>query len=284
MNQAIQDMLEKDIIESSSSDWISKLHLVHKDDGTFRFCIDFRPLNKITKHDLYPLSRIDELWDQVGKSRYFTSLDLASGYWQIPLDIADKHKTTFRTQHGLFQFKRISFGLFDAGSTFQRMANTIFQDLINEGVVLVYLNDILIHTPDWQQHTLVLGEVLRRIQKYNLQLQWKKCQWGVASLKFLGFIISAIGISMDPAKIKAITDYPTPANAKTLQSFLGLVNFSLRFIPQLATVTQPLRMLLKKGAQFMWSTACINNFNEVKKLIKDAVTLAFRDFSRTFRV
>ena len=109
------------------------------------------------------------------------------------------------------------------------MANTIFQDLINEGVVLVYRDDILVHTSDWQWHTLVLGEVLRRIQKYNLQLQWKKCQWGVTSLKFLGFIISATGISMNPAKIKAITDYPTPTNVKTLQSFLGLVNFSLRF-------------------------------------------------------
>ena len=158
------------------------------------------------------------------------------------------------------------------------------QSFINEGVVLVYLDDILIHTPDWQQHTLVLGEVLRRIQQYNLQLQWKKCQWGATSLKFLGFIISATGISMDPAKIKAITDYPTPANVKTLQSFLGLVNFSLRFIPQLATVTQPLRMLLKKGTPFTWSTACIDSFNEVKKLIKDAATLAFPDFSRTFRV
>ena len=284
MNQAIQDMLEKDIIESSSSDWVSEPHLVRKDDGTFRFCIDFRPLNKITKHDLYPLPRIDDLLDQVGKSRYFTSLDLASGYWQIPLDPADKHKTAFRTQRGLFQFKRMPFGLSDVGSTFQRMANTIFQDLINEGVVLVYLDDILIHTSDWQWHTLVLGEVLRRIQKYNLQLQWKICQWGATSLKFLGFIISATGISMDPAKIKAITDYPIPANVKTLQSFLGLVNFSLQFVPQLATVTQPLRMLLKKGTQFIWSTACINSFDEIKKLIKEAATLAFPDFSRTIGV
>ena len=164
------------------------------------------------------------------------------------------------------------------------MANTIFQDLINEGVVLVYLDDILIHNPDWQQHTLVLGEVLRRIQKYNLQLQWKKCQWGVASLKFLGFIISATGISMDPAKIKAITDYPTPANVKTLQSFLGPVIFSLQFIPQVATVTQPLRILQKKGTQFTCSTACIKGFNEVKKLIIDEATLAFPNFSCTLRV
>ena len=135
------------------------------------------------------------------------------------------------------------FGLSDAGSTFQRMANSIFHDLIQDGVVLVYLNDILIHTPKWEQHIHIMRVVLHRIQKYNLQLQWKKCQWGATTLKFLGFIISATGISMDPAKIKAITDYQQPANVKSLQSFLGLVNFSLRFVPQLATITQLLRFL-----------------------------------------
>ena len=139
-------MLSKDIIEPSSSDWVSEPHLVRKDDGTFRFCIDFRPLYKITKHDLYPLPCVDDLLDQFGKSKYFNSLDLTSGYWQIPLSSTCKHKTTFRTQHGLYQFKRMSFGLSDAGSTFQRMANSIFHDLI-QGVVLVYLDDILIHTP-----------------------------------------------------------------------------------------------------------------------------------------
>ena len=284
INQAVRDMLDKDIIEPSSSDWVSEPHLVRKDDGTFRFCIDFRPLNKVTKHDLYPLPRIDDLLDQVGKSKYFTSLDLASGYWQIPLSPQDKHKTAFRTQQGLFQFKRMPFGLSDAGSTFQRMANSIFHDLIQEGVVLVYLDDILIHTPEWEQHIHILREVLHRIQKYNLQLQWKKCQWGAATLKFLGFIISATGISMDPAKIKAITNYPQPTNVKSLQSFLGLVNFSLRFVPQLATITQPLRLLLKKDTPFSWSKACIESFRQIKRIIQEAAQLAFPDFSKAFRL
>ena len=173
------------------------------------------------------------------------------------------------------------FGLSDAGSTFQRMANSIFHDLI-QGVVLVYLDDILIHTPKWEQHIHILREVLHRIQKYNLQLQWKKCQWGATTLKFLGFIISATGINMDPAKIKAITDYLQPANVKSLQSFLGLVNFSLRFVPQLATITQPLRLLLKKDTPFSWSKACIESFRQIKRIIQEAAQLAFPDFSKTF--
>mgnify|MGYP000415030397 CR=1 FL=1 len=128
-------MLRKDIIEPSNNDWVFEPHLVRKEDGTFRFCIDFRLLNKITKHDLYPLPHIDDLLDLVGRSRYFTSLDLGSGYWQIDLNPVDKYKTTFRTQHGLFQFKRMPFGLSDVASTFQRMANNIFNDLIQQGVV-----------------------------------------------------------------------------------------------------------------------------------------------------
>jgi hypothetical protein len=146
INQAVQEMLDKGIVEPSSSEWVSEPHLVKKDDGTYRFCVDFRPLNRITVHDRYPLPRIDDLLDQLGQSKYFTSLDLASGYWQIPLDERDAHKTAFRTNRGLFQFKRMPFGLSNASSTFQRMANSIFQDLITTGVVLVYLDDILVHT------------------------------------------------------------------------------------------------------------------------------------------
>ncbi|MCO5611534.1 hypothetical protein L7F22_065787 [Adiantum nelumboides] len=194
-------MLQKGIIEPSKSDWISEPHLVKKDDGSYRFCIDFRPLNKVTVHDLYPLPQLDDLLDQLGKSHYFTSLDLASGYWQIPLDPRDAHKTAFRTPTGLYQFKQMPFGLSDAGSTFQRMANDKFQDLIQRGVVLVYLDDILVHTATWEQHMQILQEVLSRIQKFNLKLQFKKCRWGSTELKFLGFIISSEGIQMDPSKI-----------------------------------------------------------------------------------
>ena len=282
IDAAVTDMLTKGIIVPSTSDWVSEPHLVKKDDGTFRFCIDFRPLNKVTIHDLYPLPRVDDLLDQIGGSRYFTSLDLASGYWQIPLKPSDAHKTAFRTRRGLFQFTRMPFGLSDAGSTFQRMANSIFAALINKGVLLVYLDDILIHTATWEDHLQALAEVLACITKHNLQLQWKKCRWGSTSLRFLGFIISGDGIRMDPAKVAAINDYPRPTSVKSLQRFLGMITFSLRFIPNLALVTFPLRQLLKKGVSFSWDPACEDSFRRLKTMVKESGLLAHPNFDRPF--
>ena len=136
------------------------------------------------------------------------------------------------------------------------MANSIFTDLINNGVLLIYLDDILIHMATWEDHLQDLAEVLACITKHNLQLQWKKCRWGSTSLRFLGFIISSDGIRIDPAKVAAITDYPRPTSIKLLQRFLGMITFSLCFIPYLALVTFPRRQILKKGMSFNWDPAC----------------------------
>ncbi|MCO5587968.1 hypothetical protein L7F22_041921 [Adiantum nelumboides] len=168
INKAIDDMLTKGVIVPSNSDWASEPHLVKKDDGSYRFCIDFRPLNQVTQHDVYPLSRLDDLLDQLGQSKYFTSLDLASGYWQIPLNPDDAHKIALRTLRGFYQFSRMPFGLSNARSTFQRIANQIFHDLIQLKVVIVCLDDILIHTKTWSKHMTVLN----RIKEFNLQLQF----------------------------------------------------------------------------------------------------------------
>jgi hypothetical protein len=147
------------------------------------------------------------------------------------------------------------FGLSNTGSTFQRVANNIFQDLITEGVILVYLDDILVHTQPWQQHIEVLLQVLEWIHTHNLQLQFRKCKRGSTSLKFLGYIISAVGIQMDPAKITCIVEFPQPNLVKKLQNFLGLINFWLRFIPHLATITAPMCQLLIKKTPFQWNEA-----------------------------
>ncbi|MCO5586935.1 hypothetical protein L7F22_040879 [Adiantum nelumboides] len=241
-----------------------------------------RPLNVVTRHDVYPLPHLDELLDQLGHSRFFTSLDLASGYWQVPLDPTDAHKTAFRTPTGLYEFKRMPFGLTDAGSTFQRMANSIFADLIQNRVLAVYLDDILVHTATWEEHLAILKEVLARIRKYNLTLQFKKCKWGATQLKFLGYLISAKGIQIDPAKVAAIQNFPQPLNVKSIQSFLGLVNCCLRFIPRLADITKPLRSLLTKNAKFMWDDECKKSFQQLKLLIQQALSLVFPDFSKPF--
>ena len=164
------------------------------------------------------------------------------------------------------------------------MANMIFQDLIIEKVVLVYLDDILIHTTSWPQHLHALRRVLQRIQHYNLQLQFRKCRWGCTQLKFLGYVISAAGIQMDPEKINSIMAFPQPTSIKKLQSFLGLINFSLRFVPNLAVVTASLSHLLAKSTDFIWSNACQESFMKLKTLVQQVSTLAHPDFSRPFKL
>ena len=175
----------------------------------------------------------------------------------------------------------MQFDLFDADNTFQRMTNSIFVGLINKGVLLVYLDDILIHTATWEDHLQTLAEVLACITKHNLQLQWKKCRWGSTSLRFLGFIISGDGIRMDPAKVAAITDYPRPTSIKTLQPFLGMITFSLRLIPNLALVKFPLRHLLKKGVSFVWDLGCEDSFS-LKSMVQESGLLAHPNFDQPF--
>jgi hypothetical protein len=162
------------------------------------------------------------------------------------------------------------------------MANSIFHDLIAQGVVLVYLEDILVHTASWQQHLLVLSQILQRIHEFNLQLQFRKCKWGCTQLKFLGFLISEAGIRMDPAKIIALTEFAPPTSVKTLQSFLGLINFSLRFIPNLAAINLP--QLLQKNTPFLWTTACQRSFQQLKDMVRDAMSLAHLDFNKPFKL
>ena len=284
IDNAVKTMLQQGIITPSKSEWISEPHMVKKGDGSYRFCVDFRQLNHVTTHDRYPLPRIDDLLDQLGKSKYFTSLDLASGYWQIPMNPQDAHKTAFRTRKGIFQFTRMPFGLSDAGSTFQRMANAIFDDLITRRVVIVYLDDILVHTSTWAEHLQVLREVLTCVQRYRLQLQWKKCRWGSTCLRFLGYVISSDGIQMDPEKTEAVQKFPRPTTVKQLQRFLGLLTFSLRFIPRLADLSAPLRALLQKDAPFLWTEACESSFLQLKRTLQASDLLAHPDFTKPFHL
>ena len=181
----VTNMLNKDIIIPSTNDWISNRHLIKKDDGTFRFYISFKPLNKVTIHDTYPLPRVYNLLDQLSGSYYFISLNLAWGYWKIPLKLSDTHKTSFGTCHGLFQFTHMPFGLSYASNTFQRMAKSIFAALISKGILLVYLYDIFIHTTAWEDHLQTLVDILARITKHNFQLQWTSSSLAIESVRML---------------------------------------------------------------------------------------------------
>ena len=237
-------------------------------------------MKHITTHDQYPLPCIDDLLDELRKSKYFSSIDLASGYWHIRMNPENAHKNAFCTRKGIFHFTRMPFGLSDVPSTFPRMVNTIFNDLITHRVVIVNLDDIMICTSTWVQHLQVLQEVLTHVQLYRLQPQCKKCRWGSMRLRFLGYIISSKEIQMDPKKMEAVQKLPRPTTLKKLQCFLSLLMFFLRFLPRLADLLASLHTLLPKDTPFLWTVTCESSFLQLKRRLQASNLLAHPNFTK----
>jgi hypothetical protein len=241
----VADLLEKGFIEPSSSPYGAPVLFVKKKDGTLRMVIDYRALNKITIKNKYPLPRIDDLLDRLGGAKYFTSLDLTSGYHQIRINSDDVPKTAFRTPLGHFQFKVLSFGLTNAPATFQTVMNSVFAPLLGRSVV-VYLDDILIYSKTAEEHFAHLRQVLQILRHEKLFAKMKKCTFFEKETHFLGHVVGRDGIRADPAKIAAVQDWPVPQSASHVRSFLGLTNYFRRFIQGYAQLTHPLTDLTGK--------------------------------------
>ena len=196
-------MVKKGIVEPSYSPWSSPIVLVKKKDGSTRFCVDFRQLNSVTCKDAQPIPRIDDTLDSLSGSCWFSTLDLASGYWQVEMKDSDKEKTAFRTPFGLFHFKVMPFGLCNAPATFQRLMELILKGL-NWTSCLVYLDDIIIFSKSIDEHLQRLKEVLSRLELANLKIKPEKCKLFQTSVKYLGHIVSDQGIHTDPEKVSTI--------------------------------------------------------------------------------
>ena len=219
-------------MECSDSSWASPIVLIKKKDGKTRFCIDFRKLNDVTRKDAQPLPRIDETLYAMGGACYFSTLDLASGYWQVERDPKDKEKTAFVTPYGLYQFNVMPFGLCNAPATFQQLMEQVLAGL-HWSVCLVYLDDIIVFSSTVDRHLEILREVLTRLRSAGLKIKPSKCHMLQTSVHYLGHVISARGIETDPGKIKCIVDWPILSNEKYLMSFLGLASHYRRFIKTL---------------------------------------------------
>ena len=224
VQEEVQKMLKNKVIRPSTSPWSSPIIMVRKKDGSWRFCIDFRKLNSVTHKDAYPLPRIDETSESLAGSTIFSTLDLASGYWQVELEEPDKEKTAFSTTEGHFEFNVMPFGLTNAPSSFQRLMVCVLSGLTSEQY-LIYIDDIIIFSTTFSEHLVRLRKVFQRIQDAGLKLKASKCRFVQPKVCYLGNIVSADGVEPDPAKIQAVINYPVPTNVKELRQFLGLANY-----------------------------------------------------------
>ena len=280
--QMVEDMLSQGIIRPSSSPWSSPVVLVKKKDNSYRFCVDYRRLNAITRRDVFPLPRIDDLIDRLGGAQFFSCLDEASGYWQIPMSPQSRPKTAFITHHGLFEFNVMPFGLCNAPATFQRAMQVILAGL--EEICGVYLDDIIVFSNSVEEHFQNLDQVFNRLTEAGLKLKPQKCKFMSREVPYLGHMISTDGVSPDKRKTEAIERFPVPKNVKELRSFLGLASYYRKFVAGFAELTHPLRALLREGVQYNWSENCQRAFCNLKKRLVTTPVLAYADFSKTFYV
>ena len=277
----IEDMLKREVVHPSSSPWASPVVIAPKKDGSLRFCVDYRKVNSITRKDAYPLPRIDDSLEALNGSKWFSTLDLISGYWQVEMDENDRQKTAFCTQDGLFEFKVMPFGLCNAPATFQRL-----MDLVLSGIqwksCLVYIDDIVIVGKSFQQHLSNLELVLDRLRQAGLRLKTSKCHLFREEVTFLGHRISRQGISTDPAKVSAVQNWKTPNSVQDVRQFLGLVGYYRKYIPHFAAIARPLHQLTERGREFQWTQECIHAFDELKLRLLSAPILSFPDFEKPF--
>ena len=279
----VQQMLDQGIIQPSVSPWAAPVVLVRKKDGTERFCVDYRQLNKVTKRDSHPIPHIQDTLDCLHGTSYFSCLDLRPGYWQVEVDDDSKPKTAFPTHSGLYEFRRMPFGLANAPSTFQRLMHAVLRGLQYQ-ICLVYLDDIIVYSRSFADHINHLNDVFSRLRSANVKLKPSKCSFARSSVEYLGHVVSCDGIRPDPSKIAAVATFPVPRCVRDVRSFLGLANYYRRFIHNFASIASPLHTLTHKNVRFYWDDSCDKAFHTLKSCLTSAPILAYPDFSLPFEL
>ena len=279
----VSDMLQAHLIQPSHSPWSAPVVLVKKKDGSTRFCVDYRKLNSVTRKDSYPIPRVDDALDALAGAKYFSTLDLRSGYHQVEMDKTSQQYTAFATASGLYEFCVLPFGLCNAPSTFQRLMHQVLHGL-DWNICLIYLDDIIIFSRTFEEHLSRLRLVLDRLRAAKLTLNPSKCFFGQQSVLFLGHLISQNGVQPNPAKTQVVRDFPRPHNVKDIRAFIGLASYYRRFVKDFSSIAAPLTRLTRKSTPFQWDEACETAFKRLKDALTTPPILAYPNLAQPFHL
>ena len=273
-DEILDEMLNSGVIEPSNSEWASPVCLVKKKDGSFRFCIDYRRVNAVSKKDAYPIPDIQDALDHLKGARHFATLDLIAGYWQISMTQRAKERSAFCTRRGLFQFTRMPFGLSGAPGSFCRLMSSVLRDQLWR-ICLCYLDDIVIFGRTPEELLERIRMVLDRLRQVGLKVKPSKCEFFKTEVKFLGHMVSSQGIEPLPEKLDTIRDWPVPRCLRDVRAFFGLASYYRKFVKDFATIAEPLTRLTKKFAKFEWSEEAQQAFDALKQALIEASFLTF---------
>lgn len=285
----IDKMLQQKIIQPSESPWSSPIWIVPKKlDASgkqkWRLVVDYRKLNEKTLSDRYPIPNISDILDKLGRCQYFTTLDLASGFHQIEMHPDDVQKTAFTVENGHYEYRRMPFGLKNAPSTFQRAMENVLRGLINE-ICVVYMDDIIIFSTSLQEHITNIEKVFQRLRESNFKIQLDKSEFLKHETAYLGHIVTPEGIKPNPDKVHAIKNFPIPRTTKEIKSFLGLLGYYRKFIPNFSQLAKPLTSCLKKGAKINTEDPkYLNAFRICQEILMNDPILIYPDFEKEFNV